>query len=111
MSEAGWFAIYSVIKKRVRVLVRDAKKIQGQNWAQSVEIIEGNASNVRKTSIARSQVCILRITSFTPSTLQQISVISELRWQRVLQKLPNVRKCNRLFIWVELLTMKTAAAI
>ena len=34
-------------KKRVRVLVRDAKKIQGQNWAQSVEIIEGNASNVQ----------------------------------------------------------------
>jgi uncharacterized protein YbjT (DUF2867 family) len=32
-------------QKRVRVLVRDAKKILGQNWANSVEIIEGNASN------------------------------------------------------------------
>ena len=31
--------------QKVRVLVRDAKKIQGQNWAQSVEVIEGNASN------------------------------------------------------------------
>jgi uncharacterized protein YbjT (DUF2867 family) len=31
--------------KRVRVLVRDAKKIQGQSWADDVEIIEGNASN------------------------------------------------------------------
>ena len=32
-------------KKRVRVLVRDGKKIQGQSWANDVEIIEGNASN------------------------------------------------------------------
>jgi uncharacterized protein YbjT (DUF2867 family) len=32
-------------KKRVRVLVRDAKKIQGQSWSKSVEIIEGNASS------------------------------------------------------------------
>ena len=32
-------------KKRVRVLVRDAKKIAGQSWANDVEIIEGNASN------------------------------------------------------------------
>lgn len=32
--------------KKVRVLVRDAKKVQGQSWAQSVEIIEGNASNI-----------------------------------------------------------------
>jgi uncharacterized protein YbjT (DUF2867 family) len=32
-------------KKRVRVLVRDAQKIQGQSWAKDVEIIEGNASN------------------------------------------------------------------
>jgi uncharacterized protein YbjT (DUF2867 family) len=31
--------------KKVRVLVRDAKKIQGQSWAKAVEIIEGNASN------------------------------------------------------------------
>ena len=31
--------------KRVRVLVRDAKKIKGQSWANDVEIIEGNASN------------------------------------------------------------------
>ena len=31
--------------KRVRVLVRDAKKIQGQSWAAFVEIVEGNASN------------------------------------------------------------------
>jgi uncharacterized protein YbjT (DUF2867 family) len=31
--------------KKVRVFVRDAKKIQGQSWADSVEIIEGNASN------------------------------------------------------------------
>ena len=31
--------------KKVRVLVRDAKKIQGQSWANAVEIIEGNASN------------------------------------------------------------------
>lgn len=31
--------------KKVRVLVRDAKKIQGQSWASSVEVIEGNASN------------------------------------------------------------------
>ncbi|MEY3894217.1 MAG: hypothetical protein RIR78_995 [Actinomycetota bacterium] len=31
--------------KRVRVLVRDSKKILGQNWADDVEIIEGNASN------------------------------------------------------------------
>jgi uncharacterized protein YbjT (DUF2867 family) len=31
--------------KRVRVLVRDSKKIQGQNWANNVEIIEGNASS------------------------------------------------------------------
>ena len=34
-------------KKRVRVFVRDAKKIQGQSWAASVEIIEGNASNAQ----------------------------------------------------------------
>ena len=32
-------------KKRVRVFVRDAKKIQGQSWAGDVEVIEGNASN------------------------------------------------------------------
>lgn len=31
--------------KRVRILVRDARKISGQSWANSVEIIEGNASN------------------------------------------------------------------
>lgn len=31
--------------KQVRVLVRDSKKILGQNWAADVEIIEGNASN------------------------------------------------------------------
>ncbi len=31
--------------KKVRVLVRDAKKILGQSWASDVEIIEGNASN------------------------------------------------------------------
>ena len=29
----------------VRVLVRDAKKIQGQSWAKDVSIVEGNASN------------------------------------------------------------------
>jgi len=33
--------------KKVRVLVRDAKKIQGQSWASEVEIIEGNASNAQ----------------------------------------------------------------
>ena len=27
-------------KKRVRVLVRDGKKIQGQSWASNVEIID-----------------------------------------------------------------------
>ena len=32
-------------KKKVRVLVRDAKKILGQSWSSQVEIIEGNASN------------------------------------------------------------------
>ena len=32
-------------KKRVRVFVRDAKKIAGQSWANDVEIVEGNASN------------------------------------------------------------------
>jgi uncharacterized protein YbjT (DUF2867 family) len=32
-------------KKKVRVFVRDAKKILGQSWAPHVEIIEGNASN------------------------------------------------------------------
>lgn len=32
-------------QKKVRVLVRDAKKIAGQSWASKVEIIEGNASN------------------------------------------------------------------
>ena len=32
-------------KKQVRVLVRDAKKIQGQSWAGAVEVIEGNATN------------------------------------------------------------------
>ena len=31
--------------KKVRVLVRDAKKILGQSWAPHVEIIEGNASS------------------------------------------------------------------
>ena len=31
--------------KKVRVFVRDAKKIQGQSWAKSVEIIEGTATN------------------------------------------------------------------
>ncbi len=31
--------------KKVRVFVRDAKKILGQSWASHVEIIEGNASN------------------------------------------------------------------
>ena len=30
---------------KVRVFVRDAKKITGQSWAQHVEIVEGNASN------------------------------------------------------------------
>ena len=34
-------------KKRVRVFVRDAKKIQGQSWASQVEVVEGNASNVQ----------------------------------------------------------------
>ena len=34
-------------KKRVRVFVRDAKKIQGQSWASQVEVIEGNASNAQ----------------------------------------------------------------
>ncbi len=32
--------------KNVRVMVRDAKKILGQTWAEKVEIIEGNASNI-----------------------------------------------------------------
>ncbi|MSX18932.1 MAG: DUF2867 domain-containing protein [Actinobacteria bacterium] len=31
--------------KKVRVLVRDAKKIHGQSWSDRVEIVEGNASN------------------------------------------------------------------
>ena len=31
--------------KKVRVFVRDAKKILGQSWSSDVEIIEGNASN------------------------------------------------------------------
>ena len=31
--------------KKVRIFVRDAKKIAGQNWSESVEIIEGNAHN------------------------------------------------------------------
>ena len=31
--------------KKVRVFVRDAKKIVGQSWAAQVEVIEGNASN------------------------------------------------------------------
>jgi uncharacterized protein YbjT (DUF2867 family) len=31
--------------KKVRVFVRDAKKIQGQSWSSDVEIVEGNASN------------------------------------------------------------------
>jgi len=31
--------------KRVRVFVRDAKKIDGQSWSNQVEIVEGNASN------------------------------------------------------------------
>ena len=31
--------------EHVRVLVRDAKKILGQNWSDQVEVIEGNASN------------------------------------------------------------------
>jgi uncharacterized protein YbjT (DUF2867 family) len=31
--------------KKVRVFVRDAKKILGQSWAEDVEIVEGNASN------------------------------------------------------------------
>lgn len=31
--------------KRVRVLVRDSKKILGQSWSAKIEIIEGNASN------------------------------------------------------------------
>ena len=34
-------------KKRVRVFVRDAKKLQGQSWASQVEVVEGNASNVQ----------------------------------------------------------------
>ena len=32
-------------KKRVRVFVRDAQKIQGHAWASGVEICEGNATN------------------------------------------------------------------
>jgi uncharacterized protein YbjT (DUF2867 family) len=32
-------------KKRVRVFLRDAKKIAGQSWASDVEIIEGNANS------------------------------------------------------------------
>jgi uncharacterized protein YbjT (DUF2867 family) len=32
-------------KKRVRVFLRDAKKIAGQSWAHDVEIVEGNANN------------------------------------------------------------------
>lgn len=31
--------------KKVRVLVRDKKKIMGQSWASQVEVIEGNATN------------------------------------------------------------------
>jgi len=31
--------------KKVRVFVRDAKKIQGQSWAHEVEVVVGNASN------------------------------------------------------------------
>lgn len=31
--------------KKVRVFLRDAKKIKGQSWASKVEIVEGNASN------------------------------------------------------------------
>ena len=34
-------------KKKVRVFLRDAKKIKGQSWADSVEIVEGNASNLQ----------------------------------------------------------------
>lgn len=32
-------------KKKVRVLVRDSKKIMGQSWYSQVEIVEGNASS------------------------------------------------------------------
>lgn len=32
-------------QKRVRVFLRDAKKIKGQSWADKVEIVEGNAQN------------------------------------------------------------------
>lgn len=32
-------------KKKVRIFVRNAKKIRGQSWANDVEIIEGNANN------------------------------------------------------------------
>ena len=40
-------------KKRVRVFVRDAKKIQGQSWAGSVKLLKV-MQVMRKTSIAHS---------------------------------------------------------
>ena len=43
-------------KKRVRVFVRDAKKIQGQSWASQVEVIEGNASNAQDLDRALASV-------------------------------------------------------
>jgi uncharacterized protein YbjT (DUF2867 family) len=43
-------------KKRVRVFLRDAKKIKGQSWANDVEIVEGNASNVEDLARALNGV-------------------------------------------------------
>jgi uncharacterized protein YbjT (DUF2867 family) len=43
-------------KKRVRVLVRDAKKIQGHEWSSQVDICEGNASNPQDLERALSGV-------------------------------------------------------
>ncbi|MSW23828.1 MAG: NAD(P)H-binding protein, partial [Actinobacteria bacterium] len=37
---------------QVRVFLRDRSKIQGQPWAQNVEVVEGNANNVSDLSRA-----------------------------------------------------------
>ena len=37
---------------RVRILVRDQRKISGQPWADSVEVVEGNANN--RTDLERA---------------------------------------------------------
>ena len=55
-------------QKRVRVFVRDAKKITHQSWSNVVEIVEGNANN--KADWEKEKVDVHKFREFSREVLK-----------------------------------------